>query len=408
MIEAQATSSPKPPPRRTRIPPLAAFFGALAGAVGALVGSMVVSIGLALALYADELSPEHLADPNFVSELITRYPVLASSVVATAVCLIGAPLVTAKLARASLREALGFRPAPWQAFVLAPIGILALGPTSDALVRWMKEIAPHASLGALESIEQVVQAHPYWMLWPVIALCPGFSEEIFFRGLVQRAAGFGRRAIVLSALTFSFFHMDPHHVAGVLPLGFYLAWLGARTGTTWVPIVAHTANNSMALLAGKLEADAPDTQIPLWVLPIGWAIAGACVWGIARVTRDRARWMGPAAAADASLLPTRSSRISPDWRIVRSVGAREEVLGYVRDAHMEGGQVVGHFQPGPSFDELHDAIAAMASDDPATRNKAEAALAGFAFEDMTTGQRLDGRPFLFEPRDGRVAFRAPS
>ena len=67
------------------------------------------------------------------------------------------------------------------------------------------------------------------------------AEEVFFRGLIQRSAGFGKKAIVISALSFSFFHMDPHHIAGVLPLGFYLAWLGARTGSTLVPIVAPRA-----------------------------------------------------------------------------------------------------------------------------------------------------------------------
>ncbi len=364
-------------------------------------------MGVAFALYADELTAERLADPTFVSELITRYPVLASSVLATAAALIGAPLLTAKLSRASVREALGFRPGPWPAFVLGPIGILALGPTSDALVRWMKEVAPHASLGALDSIEQVVAAHPYWMLWPVIALCPGLSEEIFFRGLVQRSLGFGRRAVVVSALSFSFFHMDPHHVAGVLPLGFYLAWLGARTGTTWVPIVAHTANNSMALLAGKLEAGDPDAQVPLWVLPIGWAIAGACVWGIARVTRDRERWLGPAASDPTSEPPSRAT-ISPNWRIVRLRGAHPEVLGYVRGARLQGDAAVGRFQPGPSFDEHRAALANLTSTEPGARAEAEAALTGFAFEELATGRRLEGVRFRVDTASDSIVFEPPA
>lgn len=382
--------------RRNRIPPLAAFFGAIGGAVGAVVGSVIVSLGVAWAVFHDRMTPEQMAEPTFINDLITSYPVVATSVAATAAFLIGVPLLVAKLTKTSIKEGLGFRKAHWLCFVLAPIGILSLGPTSDLLVTWFKEIAPNASLGALESITKIVEAHGYAMLWPVIALMPGFSEEIFFRGLVQRAAGFGWRAIALSAITFSFFHMDPHHVAGVLPLGFYLAWLGARTGTTWVPICAHVVNNSMALLASKL-AGGEEPDIPMWVLPIGWAICAACVYGIMRVTRDREACLGPAAEPDASSLP--GPEVSPDWRIVRRVGAQEEVLGYVRNASLRLPDVIGDFQPGTVFDELRAAIEAIEAGEESD------ALDGFVLEDMSSGSDLEAE-FRISLADGQVAFRA--
>lgn len=365
-----------------------------------------MSLAVAFALYSDELTdPDTLGDPAFVTNLITNYPVVATSVVATAIALIGVPFLTAKFSKAKIREALGFRPAPWQAFVLAPIGILALGPTSDALVRAMKAIAPNASLGALESISQIVEAHPFWMLWPIIALCPGFSEEIFFRGLIQRAAGFGWRAITISAVSFSFFHMDPHHVAGVLPLGFYLAWLGARTGSTWVPILAHVVNNSMALLAGKLAGPGiEDVELPLWVLPIGWTIAAACIYGIWRVTQDQERWLGPAAGPHATQLDVPA--VSPDWRIVRVMGAQEDVLGYVREAMLQLPDVVGRFQPGPSYDDFVAHLQALEGpSDPESQQLAKDALAGFVLEDMATGDRLEAVDFRISLTAGEVVFR---
>ena len=381
---------------RNRIPPLAAFFGAIGGAVAAVLGSVVVSLAVAFAVFSDRMTPEHMGDPAFMTDLITSYPVVATSVAATAAFLIGVPMLTAKLTKTSIKEGLGFRKAHWLCFVLAPIGILSLGPTSDLLVTWMKEIAPNASFGALESITKIVEAHSYVALWPIIALMPGFSEEIFFRGLVQRAAGFGWRAIALSAISFSFFHMDPHHVAGVIPLGFYLAWLGARTGTTWVPIMAHVVNNSTALLASKL-AGGEEPDIPLWVLPIGWLICAGCVYGIMRVTRDRKACLGPAAEPDASSLP--GPELSPDWRIVRRVGAQEEVLGYVRNATLRLPDVIGEFQPGAAFDDLRAAIEAIEAGEESD------ALDGFVLEDMNGGGDLEAA-FRISLEKQQVAFRA--
>lgn len=393
---------------RSRIPGWAAALGAVLGAVLAFVGSTVFMLLAAIVVFADEPpSPDELRSPEFMKSLMENYPIVAASVVGTAVALVGVPLIVAKLTRTSIKEGLGFRGAPLVTFVVAPIGILALGPTSEQLVSLMKWLLPNATLNALESIGALVSAHPAWMLWPVIALSPGIAEEVFFRGLVQRAVGFGWRAIVISGLSFSFFHMDPHHVAGVLPLGFYLAWVGARTGTTLVPIVAHIVNNSAALLAAKVvdvESMADETM-PIWVMPIGWVVAGACLFVIWRSTRDRARWEGPAAAKDAALDP-RKRQVSPDWRIVRSLGAHEEVLGYVRGAvASEGAEMLGRFQPGPAWEELARFVAELETPVGSEAHRtAHEALAGFTVQDLSSGESLPRAAFRVQGE--RVRFRA--
>ncbi|MBC7172768.1 MAG: CPBP family intramembrane metalloprotease, partial [Polyangiaceae bacterium] len=91
--------------------------------------------------------------------------------------------------------------------------------------------------------------------WPLFALLPGLAEETYFRGLVQHILGRGVLAIVGSGVIFAVFHLDPVQAIGVLPVGIYLAWLLARTGSVWVPIVAHVANNSVALIASRALPD---------------------------------------------------------------------------------------------------------------------------------------------------------
>ena len=283
---------------RSAIPKWASTLGALLGGIAALGGGGVVSAVVAVAVLTSEGG--NPLDQSKLQEVVTRYPLVLMSVALTGFALTAAALITAKASRTSIREGLGFRGAPWPVFIMAPIAIIALGPTSDVLVRTMAELAPTWTFGALETLSRIAEDNSFWMLWPVIALIPGFAEELFFRGLVQRSWGFGIKAITISAVSFSLFHMDPHHVVGVLPLGFYLAWLGARTGSLWVCIATHTFNNTFALLGSKIDIDSldvghgTDTPMPLWWVFVGWAIAAPLIYGIWHQTRDRARWVGPA------------------------------------------------------------------------------------------------------------------
>ncbi|MCU0692436.1 MAG: CPBP family intramembrane metalloprotease, partial [Polyangiaceae bacterium] len=80
-------------------------------------------------------------------------------------------------------------------------------------------------------------------------------------------------ALLVSACAFAAFHLDPHQVVATLPLGLYLAWLAARTGSTWVPVTAHLTNNTLAVVAARhLDNEQPSgahLQLPLWTLAVG-------------------------------------------------------------------------------------------------------------------------------------------
>ena len=303
---------PEEPPRgwkRARIPPLAAIIGVIGGVLVGIGGNLLLAIPAMVVI-----AGEGLTDPAAVEErlmdLLMTLPFVAGSVLLLGLGLAGGPLLAALFSKTSLREGLGFRGAHPAAFVLGPIGILTLGPLSDLLVRAISSVLPDWNMGALEAIAELTQSHGFWALLPLIALVPGFTEEIFFRGLVQRSLGLtSKKAIIISAVTFSFFHMDPHHVAGVLPLGFYLAWLSARTGSLWVVVVTHAANNAVALLASQAQIDAvdPDETVPLWLVPVGLALCAACVWGIHYFTRDREAHTSPVSRPDATqrIVPSR-------------------------------------------------------------------------------------------------------
>jgi len=168
------------------------------------------------------------------------------------------------------------RPDIW---VLAAVGTFMLGPLADTLMSAMERWAPGSTLGSVPMLQEIARDNPVWLTWPFLALLPGLAEELFFRGLLQRS--FARPAVgaAVSAVAFALFHVDPHHVVGVLPLGVFLAWVALRHGTA-VAIAAHVANNTVALLSARsatLDVGYGTEQpMPLEWLPVSLLIVALC------------------------------------------------------------------------------------------------------------------------------------
>ena len=245
------------------------------------------------------------ADPVAMQEtLLGSFWVLGPSIFLTGLTMFLVGVATPWLAKARLKTALGLRGAPWPVFIAAPLGIVALGPTSDLARTLMVEYLPTWTLGSLDSLNEVARSAPLWAIVPAMAFVPGIAEETLFRGMFQRSIRAPLLALVLSAVLFAAYHMDPHHVAAVLPLGFYLAWLGQRTGSLYVPIVAHIVNNTAAVVGSRyLPENQPSILEEWWYVPIGWLIAAGCVGVIVYATRRRAAVVEPALEPALAPLP---------------------------------------------------------------------------------------------------------
>ncbi|MCB9598205.1 MAG: CPBP family intramembrane metalloprotease [Sandaracinaceae bacterium] len=272
-----------------RVPWWGGVLALVVGGISAqLVGAIPVVIGAVvwMAQHPSDAPP----DTDRMMQDITRsFWVLGPSIVMTGGTMILAALATARLARVPMRQALGLRGAPWPAFLAAPVGILALGPTSDALRRLMQEYLPWATLGALEGLDEIARSVPVWIAVPAMALVPGFAEETLFRGVFQRSIRNGVLAVLLSGGLFACYHMDPQHVVAVLPLGFYLAWLAQRTQSLAVPVTGHVFNNAAAVLGSVYFAEEAASQEALdwWWAPIGWVVCAGCVALVWWTTRRR-------------------------------------------------------------------------------------------------------------------------
>ncbi|MBX3499204.1 MAG: CPBP family intramembrane metalloprotease [Alphaproteobacteria bacterium] len=141
---------------------------------------------------------------------------------------------------------------------LAPIAVLVLSFVVDeGILRLVREFAGSEILPTVNAVIAEIATTPGRALLAilVIGVLAPLVEELVFRGLlygyVEGRFG-GEAALIVSSLAFAAAHIEPIHVALVLPIGVLLGWTRMRTGSLWPAIAAHVANNTVAVLASYL------------------------------------------------------------------------------------------------------------------------------------------------------------
>ncbi|MSQ40857.1 MAG: CPBP family intramembrane metalloprotease [Dehalococcoidia bacterium] len=85
----------------------------------------------------------------------------------------------------------------------------------------------------------------------IVGLGP-LAEEIFFRGFLLRGLAprlGGAGAAIVSSLIFAIAHLTPGVLAPIFILGLLLSWLYLKTRSIVPGLIAHSAQNALALLA---------------------------------------------------------------------------------------------------------------------------------------------------------------
>lgn len=176
------------------------------------------------------------------------------------------------------------KPQPVQ-IILAILSIVFAIPIINYLVIWNESIHLPAYMSEIEiwmrSSEQTAAKLTEQILsgtsWTdlianliIIAIMAGFGEELFFRGLLQKLVSdlFNNQsdearakrqkwtnhatiwiiAFIFSAIHFQFYGFFPRLLLGAW-FGYLLLW----TGSIWVPIIAHTANNALSTIFNFIE-----------------------------------------------------------------------------------------------------------------------------------------------------------
>ncbi|MFA5535018.1 MAG: type II CAAX endopeptidase family protein [Mariniphaga sp.] len=91
----------------------------------------------------------------------------------------------------------------------------------------------------------------WWGAFIRVAVVAPIVEELIFRGLIFSGLKKNYNAwttVVVSALLFSLFHLNPWQMPGTFVLGLILGWIMLRTSNILLSIIGHSLNNAMVLL----------------------------------------------------------------------------------------------------------------------------------------------------------------
>jgi membrane protease YdiL (CAAX protease family) len=206
----------------------------------------------------------------------------ASLFVALAAGLAGVP--AGPRGTAARRLGLGPGRVPRWSVALLCVGSLALSSALDAAIR-MLELKGQGQLGAIERQLEGTRGPELAFALLAIAIGSALAEELFFRGLVQRALerglaralprAAGALAVTGGALAFAAAHGDRIHSPAALVLGLYFGTMTWLARSVRAAAVCHVVNNTAAVLGLALAAD--QTGSPEVRIAAGAAVAAAAL-----------------------------------------------------------------------------------------------------------------------------------
>lgn len=183
-----------------------------------------------------------------------------------------------------------------------------------------------------------------------VSLAAPLGEELFFRGFLQRGLGLHHgapRAIVVTALVFSIFHLDPVGLAARFELGVLFGLLAWRGGSLWPAIGAHSANNLISSVLFLAAGEAKEDELVWWVPVSMFVLGNLALVAMLRSTRGRLEVSEPMALVAVEGPAATPGRLFAPWVLAGAVsvgvvlafdsrGVRLNLL----DAQLQPGKVI--------------------------------------------------------------------
>ncbi len=289
----------------------------LAIAVIALVLCMVAStvmIYVAMVVVVGQVDPMQLYRPTTLESIMESRLGFCLVLVPPQLMLLISSVVAAQLSPVNTLQRLSLVRGHWPLW--AWLGAAAAAPligliSTVVLGQFMSESE------SLEFMSNVFRRHcDSGFLIPLaflIGITPAICEEILFRGYVQTrlVRSFGPAiGVTIASVMFAAFHMDVVHSVAVLPLGFFLGFVAARSGSIFPAVLAHFVNNAVSVVG---VAMAPTNETDVFSVPtlmITLSILTAGMIGVALVVLASIRYRPSARDLSFSKQTTGSSGAS--------------------------------------------------------------------------------------------------
>jgi membrane protease YdiL (CAAX protease family) len=226
---------------------VAAFLLALFASAAYLLVPVVWRVGWKPARVADEASAFAFTAPG-----------LLGAALVSAVMLLAVTLLTARLMGGGVATRVGTGPTRARPLGIAAalVGLAGLSLACGSAA----QLAGLGKAGVTESIALALHSSsPLRITLAVLCLgvAPAFAEEGFFRGLMQtrlRARWSRWPAILVTALAFGMFHVDPVQGSEAFVAGVFFGWVVDRFGGIRPTIAAHAFNNAMFVVFASLAS----------------------------------------------------------------------------------------------------------------------------------------------------------
>jgi membrane protease YdiL (CAAX protease family) len=120
------------------------------------------------------------------------------------------------------------------------------------------------------------------------SLFPGFTEEIFFRGIIARRffrAYPLRKAILLSAVLFGLCHLNPWQAVNSFFGGIFYAWIYWRYKSIWLCMFLHAYNNALVSLMTVPYVEMQNEYYEVtWRHPVWFDVLGVLLFAFGLLT----------------------------------------------------------------------------------------------------------------------------
>ncbi len=214
-----------------------------------LVGFVVAIVGATVAVGV--VSATGWGDPTVEGDL----PTSVAGIVGLWVGFIGVPLLWARMRKERVGELFGLRAQPAD-LRFALLGAFMQVPVLATLYWLLFQLVGVRDLDP-EAAKMVDGSAGVWLwvLGVVFVIGAPIAEELFFRGLVQRAvapvfrtAGWLRAwgPILVSSVVFAVTHLQPWKLPGLVVLALLLGWLAQRHNRLGPSIAVHMGFNAVA------------------------------------------------------------------------------------------------------------------------------------------------------------------
>jgi membrane protease YdiL (CAAX protease family) len=234
------------------------IFLGIAGTISVL-GAIVWGVVVAL---RDGTTPEVFGQ----STVLVWLTALGNVAAALVVLKIGA--VWSKRPWSEILPSVKFDPLLLVGLLLLAPGLSILMSDADNLLRWFLP-APEWLMEIMLGLTQSGLAS-----FVVLVIVAPLTEESLFRGLLMNgllSRYSPRKAIIVNAILFAVFHMNPYQLANAFVLGCVFGWLRIRTGSLWPCILLHALSNGVGYIAALLPFEIPGyTAVHPWSLQPWW------------------------------------------------------------------------------------------------------------------------------------------